>query len=54
MEPENIYTQPFTPPKMLIYVPVDNLNLRVLALLDYECSDNFISRTTADKLGLTR
>ena len=51
MEPEDLDTPPFT---ALIYVPVDILNTRVGALLDSKCSDNFISRTTADQLGLTR
>ena len=37
----------------IIYVHVDILNIRVGALLDSGCSDNFISRTTADQLGHT-
>ena len=36
---------PFTVQERLIYVPVDILNIRVGALLDSGCSDNFISRT---------
>ena len=54
MEPEDLDTPPFTTQEMLIYVPVDMLNIRVWALLDSGCSDNFISRTTADQLGLAR
>ena len=54
MEPEDLDTPPFTAQERLIYVPVDILNIRVGALLDFGCSDNFISRTTADQLGLTR
>ena len=54
MEPEDLDTPPFTAQERLIYVPVDILNVRVGALLDSGCSDNFISRTTADQLGLTR
>ena len=54
MEPEDLDTPPFTAQERLIYVPVDILNTRVGALLDSWCSDNFISRTTADQLGLTR
>ena len=54
MEPEDLDTPPFTAQERLIYVPVDILNTRVGALLDSGCSDNFISRTTADQLGLTR
>ena len=53
MEPEDLDTPPFTAQERLIYVPVDILNIRVGALLDSGCSDNFISRTTADQLGLT-
>ena len=52
MEPEDLDTPPFTAQERLIYVPVDILNIRVGALLDSGCSDNFISRTTADQLGL--
>ena len=54
MEPEDIDTPPCTAHERLIYVPVDILNIRVGALLDSWWSDNFISRTTADQLGLTR
>ena len=54
MEPEDLDTPPFTAQERLIYVPVDILNTRVGALLDSGCSDNFISQTTADQLGLTR
>ena len=54
MEPEDLDTPPFTAQERLIYVPVDILNIRVCALLDSGCSDNFISRTTADQLVLTR
>ena len=54
MEPEDLDTQPFTAQERLIYVPVDILNIMVGALLDSGCSDNFISRTTADQLVLTR
>ena len=54
MEPEDLDTTPFTAQERLIYVPVDILNTRVGALLDSGCSDNFISRTTADQLRLTR
>ena len=54
MEPEDLDTPPFTAQERLIYVPVDILNIRVGALLDSGCSDNFISRTTTDQLGLTR
>ena len=34
MEPEDLYTPPFTAQERLIYVPVDILNIRVGALLD--------------------
>ena len=54
MEPEDLDSPPFTAQQRLIYVPVDILNIRVGALLDYWCSDNFISRTTSVQLGLTR
>ena len=54
MEPEDLDTPPFTAQERLIYVPVDILNIRVGTLLDSGCSGNFISRTTADQLGLTR
>ena len=54
MEPEDLDTPPFTAQERLIYVPVEILNIRFGALLDSGCSDNFISRTTADQLGLTR
>ena len=54
MEPEDLDTPPLTSQERLIYVPVDILNIRVGALLDSGCSDNFISLTTADQLGLTR
>ena len=54
MEPEDLDTPPFTAQERLIYVHVDILNIRAGALMDSGCSDNFISRTTADKLGLTR
>ena len=54
MEQEDLDTAPITAQERLIYVPVDILNIRVGALLDSGCSDNFISQTTADQLGLTR
>ena len=54
MKPEDLDTPPFTAQERLIYVPVEILNIRFGALLDSGCSDNFISRTTADQLGLTR
>ena len=54
IEPEDLDTPPLTAQERLIYVPVDILNTMVGALLDSGCSDNFISRTTADQLGLTR
>ena len=54
MELEDLDTPPFTAQERLIYVPVDTLNTRVGALLESGCSDNSISRTTADQLGLTR
>ena len=54
MEPEDLDTPPFTAQERLIYVPVDILNIRVGTLMGSRCSDNFISRTTADQLGLTR
>ena len=53
MEPEDFDTPPFTAQQKLIYVPADILNIRVGALLDSWCIDNFISRTTAYQLGLT-
>ena len=36
------------------YVPVDLCNTRVEAVLDADCSDNFLSETTANQLKLTR
>ena len=54
MEPEDLDTPPFTSQERLIYVPVDILNITVGAVVDSGCSDNFISRTTADQVGLTR
>ena len=54
MEPEDLDTPPFTAQERLIYVSVDMLNTMVGSLLDSGCSDNFISQTTADQLGLTR
>ena len=54
MEPEELDTAQFTAQERLIYVTVDILNIRVGALLYSGCSDNFISRATADQLGLTR
>ena len=54
MEAEDLDTPPFTAQERLIYVPVDILNIRVGALLDSGCSDNFISLTNAEQLGLTR
>ena len=54
MEPEDHDTPPSTAQERLIYVPVDILNIRVGAILDFWCSDNFTSRTTADQLRLTR
>ena len=54
MELEDLDTPPFTAHERLIYVPVDILNIRVGALLDSGCSDNFISWTNADQLGITR
>ena len=54
MEPEDLDTPPFTAQERLIYVTVDIQNIRIGTLLVSECSDNFISRTTADQLGLTR
>ena len=54
IEPEGLDTQPFAAQERLIDVPVDILILRVGALLDTGCCDNFISLTTADQLGLTR
>ena len=50
MEPEDLDTPPFTAQERLIYVHVDILNIRVGDLLDSGCSDNLISRTTADQL----
>ena len=50
MEPEDLDTPPFTAQERLIYVPVDIMNIRVVALLDSGCSDNFTSQTTADQL----
>ena len=54
MEPKDPDTPPFTAQERLIYVPVDILNIRMGALLDSGCSDNFILWTTADQLGLIR
>ena len=54
MKPEAPHGPPFQTQERLLYVPVDLLNTRVRALLDSDCSDNFISETTANQLKLTR
>ena len=54
LKPEALHCPPFPTQERLHYVPVDLCNTRVEALLDSDCSDNFISETTANQLKLTR
>ena len=54
LKPEALHGPPFPTQERLHYVPVDLCNTRVEALLDADCSENFLSETAANQLRLTR